>query len=201
MTSGEISCVAGRWLNPFVHGKLAGIPFYELTDGWRIVEKLGPSFLDMLLMWVSTGSAIEQKPEILAAIEQSTGTKIPKHTAILSKEFEWTPKELDKIAETFKANGLPYTAMLFQEIAAAQLAGVRWADNFESWLPEISRRIQHELRSIVLMRIPQDKVRFFDEKPLFGPTVDVVFESIADDLRNAGRAVHLLWLPRCRFPR
>jgi hypothetical protein len=111
-----------------------------------------------------------------------------------------TPQEYDfsrhlDWASQFEANGFPFSAALLRELASD-------SGGFPSLTPEkayqeLRRRIDHELETVIFLRVPQWNERFFVGAERFGESTEGAFPSARYDMEEAAKCFALSRYTAC----
>lgn len=88
--------------------------------------------------------------------------------ALLDIDLQFSILLLDRTIRSLNSGGLP---------------------NLASFVNELSRRIEDELKSAIVLQIPRERSKYYGEKQLFGSEVSAKFPSVFDDLEEAANCM------------
>jgi hypothetical protein len=162
-----------------------------LEELQTFMEEIDKESLLRLIQTYASGSFMAGARLVLMRLGMpgAAEKEITQHDSLLSAN--------DKLgfAERFEKMGLPFSAKLLRQWAT----GTGGLPKSEILLPELQRRIEDEIQSVLWLYVPREKSKFYRGSAAFGAEVAAAFPSTSYDIEEAGKCFALNRYTACSF--
>ena len=125
---------------------------------------------------------------------ERSGISEPEKREVTEANSLFSAKEKLEFADSFEKMGLPHSAELLRQWAE----GKGGLPKTEILMPELQRRIEGEIRSVVWLHIPRERAKYYASTG-FGEEVSKAFPSSKQDIEEAGKCYALGRYTACVF--
>ncbi|HXO41386.1 MAG TPA: hypothetical protein VN999_08065 [Thermoanaerobaculia bacterium] len=168
---------------------IADLPFSCLLSLGQIMDRVDVIFLLRLLGMHDVGSVV---PAVKYTLEYVGQPLAPGRRMMEPGYYESNFQT--ELADDLEANGFRHSAELLRDLVAQRGYPVLTP---ETAFPELRRRIDHELQSVIFLRVPQERERFFDGRERFGDEAETAFPSARYDMEEAAKCFALARYTAC----
>lgn len=170
-------------MSPAAEG-LSRLPHYTLLTGAKIMERIEPDFLSILLTLFGLGHEVQVRIGFLEEVREHRRRVAAGEPEVAT---QGSPEQrldgLQRLLNAFERHGMPISAAHAQRA----LRSFTGAIPSNEWVAELKHRIDDDfLHSLVLMRLPSDKAKLWEVRAPFGEAAFERFEDARFDATEAG---------------